>query len=277
MGKVLLSEAEFSRIVVSRVRQERPSIQVKAMGQFLLLVEPEPGRRRMVSLLDLYQLYCESPLARDEVIGNFLAARVYEEPAPVRGDFEANRAKIMPQVVPPTLIDFCRKDRRDLAAVEFIEGLAIAFVIDEPERYAYIHSAVAQRWGVSQTELLATAIQNLQGLSREDGSFYQIGTDTHLNLVWETFDGYDASRILLSRELGEMATRVAGNPVIGIPHRDYLVMFGDADPDFVTVMADRIREYFEGHSYPISPRLFTLVGGTIAHYAGPGRVHRLIN
>lgn len=271
MTAKVVNEAEFSRIVISRVQQERPDIRVTAMGNFLLMVEAEPGRQRMVSMAGLYRAYCEYPLDRDEVIGNFLSSLVYDEPAVIRGSFEENRHKVMPQVVPPTLLDFCRRDNRELASVEYLDGLAIAFVVDEPDRYAYLHRSVAEQWGVGQTALLTAAIQNLQSLDEEESAFYQCGTGLHTTLAWETFDGYDASRVLLTRELNEMAAVVAGNPVIGLPHRDYLVMFGDADPEFVSVMAERVREQFEEHSYPITPMLYTLEDGQLVPYAGAER------
>lgn len=277
MGKGLLSELEFSRVVVGRARRERPDIRVKAMGKFLLMVEPEVGRRRMVSLVTLYQSYSESPSELEQVVGAFLAAMVYEEPGRVKGTFQENRSRIMPQVVPASLLEFCRQDKRELAALEYVGGLSIAFVVDEPERYSYLHQSVAGRWGINQQELLAASLQNLQAHHESSGAFYQIGRGERAAVVWETFDGYDASRILLTKELNKMAALVVGTPLIAIPHRDYLVMIGDQDPEFVSETAERVREDFEAHSYPISPRFFTLADGNLTPYEGPTRVARYLN
>lgn len=276
MAKGLLSEEQFSRVVVTRVRRERPDIRVKPMDRFLLLVEAEPGHSRVVSLGNLYQAYCECPTSRDAVIGAFLENLVYDEPPTVDGDFAGNRRRVMPQVVPPSLLEFCRQDGRELAAVDYVGNLSITFVMDEPERYSYIHRKAAEQWGVCDTDLLAAALENLQALHRETPALIQIGTGERTTLVWETFDGYDASRILLTRELNTMAALVPGNPIIGIPHRDYLVMFGDSNPAFVAEMAERIRLFAEGHSYPITSQLFTLVDGNLAVYE-PGRRQRLVN
>lgn len=277
MGKALLTQEEFSRAVVTRARQERPDIQVKAMGKFMLLVETEPGRRRVVSLVHLYQAYCECPVDRDEVIGSFLNALVYEEPGMIRGSFEQYRHKIMPQVVPPSLLEFCRREKRELASVDYVGGLSVAFVVDEPERYSYIHRDVVERWDVSETEVLVTALQNLQALNETVPAFHRIGQGERTAVMWETFDGYDASRILLSRELNEMAAFVVGNPIIAIPHRDYLVLFGDANEEFVTEMTERIYEDFEAHSYPITTRFFTLIDGNLALYEKAVRRERFVN
>lgn len=277
MPKALLTEAEFGRLVVSRARRERPDIRVRAVGRSLLMVEAEPGRRRMVSLLEPYQDYLESPSDRDALIGAFLGALVYEEPGSVRGSFAENRHKVMPQVVPPSLLDFCRRDRRELASVSYVGGLSIAFVVDEPDRYSYIHQKVMEGWAIDELDLLRAAIENLREQSKVEPVVHRIGTGDRTTLVWESFDGYDASRILLQQELTEAAAVLAGNPVVAIPHRDYMILFGDADPEFVSEMAERIREDFEAHSYPITPRLFALVGGGLEPYEGPHRRERILN
>lgn len=277
MAKALLTEEEFSRAVVTRARRERPDIRVKAMGKFFLMVEAQPGEQRVVSLVTSYQTYCDSPAQRDDVIASLLSNMVYQAPSTVRGTFVQNAARIMPQVVPGTLLNFCRQDGQELASAEYVADLFIAFVLDEPERYSYIPKSVLDDWGTADTIMLATALRNLQRHSRETPRCQRFGTGAKLSLVWETFDGYDASRVLLSSELTEMALHVEGNPVIAIPHRDYLVVFGDADPRFVEAMTERVREHFESHSYPISGRLFTLMDGLLAPYEMVGRRSRVIN
>jgi uncharacterized protein YtpQ (UPF0354 family) len=276
MGKALLSEAEFSRNVVSRARRERPDIQVQTMGKYMLLVETESGRRRVVSLLSLYQSYCQAPHNRDEVVGAFLSDQVYREPVEIVGDFAENRGRIMPQVVPDALLEYCRQDQRELAAVQYVGGLAVAFVVDEDERYAYIQRHLMLDWGVAETDLLQASLENLRALSREIDTPYFIGEGERVSVVWETFDGYDASRILLTNELNTMAAQVGGNPVIAIPHRDYLIMFGDTDPEFVLLMQERVREDFEGHNYPITAQLFTLQSGSLVPY-DENRRDRMVN
>lgn len=276
MGKALLSEAEFSRVIVNRARRERPDIRVQTMGKQLLLVEPNAGRQRVVSLADLYQSYCEAPTQRDEVIGAFLEAQVFaDEPMP-SGTFADNRANVMPQIVPTTLLDYCRQDNRELAAVPYIGGLAIAFVLDEEERYTYIHQKVMETWGVTATDLLHAALENLQQLDTAE-AYYQLGSGERSLVVWETFDGYDASRILLSRELNAAAAHLPGNVLIGIPNRDYLVLFSDVDVDHVSEMRERIREDFEAHEYPITGRLFTLVSGVLMPLDEIRKQERVVN
>jgi uncharacterized protein YtpQ (UPF0354 family) len=277
MAKALLSEAEFSRVVVNRVKRERPDIRVQPVGKYMLLVEPASGRQRMVSLADLYQSYRQEPLQRDEVIGAFLENAVYEDPTEILGTFAENRDKIMPQVVPVTLLEYCKRDNRELASTAYMGELAIAFVLDEEERYTYIHRQVMDGWAVDEHAMYQAAMENLQRLSTDLDAYYRLGTGVRSSLVWETFDGYDASRILLSRELVEAAIQVPGTPLIGIPNRDYMIMFSDVDPDFVAEVRERIREDFSAHDYPITARLFTLVDGVLVPYDDLQRQERMVN
>lgn len=277
MGRSLLTEAEFRRVMLSRVKQERPDLRVRPVGKSLLMVENVPGHQRILSVADVYQAYCDYPADRDEMIEAFLSSVVYNDPEEVRGNFEENARKVMPQVVPPSLLDYCRRDRRDLAAVQYVGGLAIAFVVDEPERYAYIALRKMEEWGVPESALLRAAVQNLKAAHEKSEPHHIIGEGLRTTVVWETFDGYDASRILLTRELNEMAAYVMGSPVVAIPHRDYLIMFGDADPDFLAEMQEKVQADFEGHPYPITPRLFTLRDGMLTVYEGPGRQARILN
>ncbi len=277
MSKLVLTEEQFSRIVVTRARRERPDIRVKAMGTSFLMVEPEPGRQRVVSLINLYQTYCDSPSERDEVIADFLQSRVFDETGGAPESFAQTRTKIMPQLVPHSLLEVRRQVGRDLAAVSYVGELSIAFVIDEPDRYSYLQRSMTEDWGACDVELLTAAVENLKRLQTSTPRFQQFGTGMRTRLVWETYDGYDAARILLSRELAEMAALVPGNPVIGVPNRDYLVMFGDADPEFLTEVGAQVRECFEQHDYPLTARLLTLVDGNLEVYPGTGRRVRVLN
>lgn len=274
--KLLLNERDFVRLLLIRMRRERPDLRVRATNEATLEVEAVTGEPHHVSVMNLYQTYCESPLNRDSMISDFLLKRIYNEIPAVRGSFAENRHKIMPQVLPPTLADHSRRLNRALSSVSHVSGLLVAFVVDEVRGYNYLHQPDLKRWGVGEDQLFQAALDNLRRLSQQAGRFHMIGKDERLMLLWETWDGYDASRILLLRELNEMAALVAGNPLIAIPHRDYMVMFGDANPAFVAEMTERLQEDFEDSSYPITPRLFTLVDGTLKLHTGSPRT-RLLN
>lgn len=275
MGKTVLSPEEFCRAVMARLQQERPDARVTMLGQsFLMLLEE--GRRRVLSLASYYRRYSQSPERCDDLMESFLRHAVYEQRRKARSLLEV-REKILPQVVPVALVDQTSRDGRELAAIRYVGDLAIAFVIDEEERYAYIHRRQMEAWEVKETDILALAVRNLQQISKDLPPPLRIGRGKRMCLVWEAFDGYDASRILLTRSLCEMAAHVEGNPVIAVPHRDYMVMFGDADTPFVDEMVDRIKDEMSHHKYPISDRFYTLNYGSLALYDWLARRERVVN
>ncbi|HLO04880.1 MAG TPA: DUF1444 family protein [Symbiobacteriaceae bacterium] len=277
MAKNLLNESQFCQTVALRARLERPDLRVEPMGEEFLLVEDPLGQRSLLHLNATYRAYCAAPDQEISLIESLLQNLPTGEPSADRSSWLENRARVMPQIVPASLLEHCKRDGRELVALNFVDELSIAFVLDEEERYAYLNRRVLEGWGVSERELLATAMENLQGYSPngEGALVYQMGSDARLMFAWETFDGYDATRILLSRQLVQMAARVHGNPVIAIPHRDYLVLFGDADADFLAEMQDRIQHEFQENPYPVSDRLFTLQNGYISLYNG--RRMRVLN
>lgn len=277
MRQALLSETEFSRAVVSRVRRERPDLEVRATPDFELVVRDRGGQRWVVSLELAYRMYRDRPSDREAVIGAFLASRVYADTLRV-GSFRQNAHRIMPQIVPQHLLEFCRRTGQELAAVESVGDLAIAFVLDYPHRYSYVTRSVGERWGKDETQFLAAAVANLQRLhDRTSAAFQRFKTGDRISVVCETFDGYDASRLLLVRELTAAAAHVAGRPLLAVPHRDYLVIFGDDDAAFVAEMRAKIREMHLRHPYPISTNLYTWEGGVLEVYDEERRPPRLVN
>lgn len=189
-------------------------------------------------------------------------------------DLESVRGRLLPQLVPDWLAPDELRCDRDLAVVRHIGDVAVAFVIDEPGRPVYIRYGLLGRWGVAETDLLAPALANLARTYRPPA---HRGQGERLTLVWDAHDGYDAARLLLTRRLCEAAAQVPGSPVIGVPHRDRLVIFGDRDPDFVAEMAERIDDEFNHHPYPVSSQLYTLSGGALRLYSSEGPPGSLLN
>jgi uncharacterized protein YtpQ (UPF0354 family) len=277
MAKVLLSESQFCQSVMLRARLERPDLRVEQMGETFLMVEDGQGQRSLLPLSPAYIAYCTSPDQESTLIASLLAALPTLEEGPAHLSWSLNCHRVMPQIIPPSLLEHCQREGRDLVAVNFVDDLSIAFVLDEPDRYSYLNQRLLTGWGVTERELVAAAMQNLQAYnpSGEGALIYQVGSGSRLIYCWEAFDGYDATRILLTRQLTQMTARVDGTPVIAIPHRDYMALFGDADPDFVSEMQERIQHEFRESPYPITDRLFTLQNGYISPYAG--RRERVLN
>jgi uncharacterized protein YtpQ (UPF0354 family) len=278
MTKNRLNESQFCQTVALRARLERPDLRVEPMGEEFLLVEDPLGQRSLLPLGATYRAYCAAPDQEGSLIDSLLRTLPTGDDQPDLNSWAENRGRVMPQIVPPSLLEHCRRDGKELVALNFVDELSIAFVLDESDRYAYLHRRIMEGWGVTERELLAAAMENLQGYVGPAGDgalIYQVGNEARMMFTWETYDGYDATRILLSRQLVQMAAQVQGNPVIAIPNRDYLVLFGDADGDFLAEMQERVHHEFQESPYPISDRLFTLQNGYVSLYSG--RRMRVLN
>lgn len=187
---------------------------------------------------------------------------------------EEVRGRLLPQLVPYWLVPEEYRGDRDLAAIPHLGEVAVAFVVDEPHRYTYIDYAMLGHWNMAKADLLALALANL---ARSYRPATRRGAGHHLALVWQARDGYDAARLLLTRRLCEAAALVPGNPVIAAPHRDLLIMFGDADPVFVAEMAEFVDVAFNHSPYPVSPQLYTLREGTLQLYRPAGGHPRMLH
>lgn len=202
------------------------------------------------------------------------APRTGEEAFPVAdggGGLAQVRARVLPQVVPMSLLEHCQHVGQELATMPLTDSLAVAMVVDEAERYRYITLEMLTQWQAKPVAVLALALQNLKKMSLHL-SWKQIGSGAKAMFLCETFDGYDASRVLLGGKLVELAGRTAGSLLIGMPHRDFLVALGDSDPEFVSEMQELVQEYFDTGSYPIAPNLFWLQDGRLVPYPGAGGV-----
>jgi uncharacterized protein YtpQ (UPF0354 family) len=93
-----------------------------------------------------------------------------------------------------------------------------------------------------------------------------IGEGDQRLFIFNSNDGYDATRLLLTDILATWAQHVSGHLVIGIPNRDFLIALGDANPDILRSVAAQIQIDAVQRDYGLTDRLFTLVGGEVREY-----------
>ncbi|MFO7172819.1 MAG: DUF1444 family protein [Bacillota bacterium] len=168
--------------------------------------------------------------------------------------------RILPQVVPAS---FCEAGGAGVVSLPLVaDDLRVALVLDEPHRYTYISQATARHWGVAPEALLDLALANLRRCSC-DVEWKRIGRPPRTTYLCETFDGYDASRILILDAFRPVLGGVPGEVVLGIPHRDCLVAVSDQDPDLVAELQRTVAADFAQARYPVSPRLFRFRDGRL--------------
>jgi hypothetical protein len=152
------------------------------------------------------------------------------------GSFDELRDRILPMII----VDG-EQDRRTMVAQPLINGLAVAYAIDSDRTIAYIPEPQFAEWKIDRDTLHETAIENLVKRSESMSAHAAQDEEGNINLIlFQTMDGYDASRVLLPN-LHEKLREHLGSPFCAaIPNRDILLCFRN---DEETV--DRLRTQIE--------------------------------
>jgi uncharacterized protein YtpQ (UPF0354 family) len=154
-----------------------------------------------------------------------------------------------------------------LAYREFLADLMIAYVIDEERSFAYINEDHLERWSISVQDLHDQALANLRRRTDEQVKYTTVGEGEQRLFIFNSGDGYDATRLLLAEVLAAWAREVPGHLVIGIPNRDFLIAFSDANSEILRGVAAQVQSDAAQREYGLTEQLFTLVDGVVKEYA----------
>jgi len=130
---------------------------------------------------------------------------------------------------------------RGIVSQPLVEGLQIAYAIDQDRTIAYISKSRFEKWGVTLEQLHQTAIENLSARSESIAAHAAQDENGRVNLIlFQTMDGYDASRVLLPTLHDRLREHLGSPFAAGIPNRDILLCFRN-DPE----TADRLQKQIE--------------------------------
>jgi uncharacterized protein YtpQ (UPF0354 family) len=182
-------------------------------------------------------------------------------------DFAQLRERVLPMLKPIALLVEVRERKLPMIVYRpFLADLIIAYVIDEQGSAAYINERHMERWELSEHELHAQAIENLRRRTEERGNYTVVGEGPQRLVVFNTQDGYDATRLLLPSLLEQWRGDFPGRVVIGVPSRDFLIIFSDADEQILANIAQQIQLDAANREHGLTDQLFTLEGGQVREY-----------
>ena len=138
--------------------------------------------------------------------------------APARGpSFGDILLGILPMLLPETATD---PDMAMIVTQPLVAGLRVAYAVDSERTISYVSQPALERWQLTLDEIHQVALDNLVARSDainahaaqdESGQIYLI--------LFQTLDGYDASRLLLPT-LNERLREHLGSPfAAGVPNR----------------------------------------------------------
>ena len=258
-----ITAVEFQVMLVKRLRDS--GLRVEELGAMQLRL----GEQKNVFYLDnMFQQYKSGALLGDLVkaISKTLAET---EEALTSAERPLDLDKVMPMLKPRAFLNEVKRTQVDAIAWQpFItDELIVTLVIDMPNSLRYVKDSELAALGRDFDEVLEIALGNLW--EHSGGNAYQLGDDEHGRMfVLATQDGYDATRILLSPLLEQLAGQVKGELVIGVPNRDFFIAFGNANPMMVGQIGRQVKQDAQTRTYPLTATLFTFQDGELKVYEG---------
>lgn len=262
--ELFLLPDEFTQAAAQHLATE-PDVEVIAVSELTLQLRIG-GREVTSDLENFYALYRNAPeelpaiwQALVEVITEHYPDRTEDDPGVLL-------QRVLPMLKPISLLNEVRTQDLPMLVYRPLAGeLIVTYVIDEGQRVAYLNEEHVRRWGVSETTLWAHAITNLRRKpwTPEPGI---IGQGAAKLLIFSARDGYAATRLVLPELFSEFMARTPGNIVLGVPNRDFLIAFSDADPHIFVQVRTQVETDARAHQYPLTGQLFTYRNGQLALY-----------
>jgi hypothetical protein len=176
------------------------------------------------------------------------------------GSFEELKDRILPMI----LADKDIAAHRNTVTQPLIEGLHVAYAIDSDRTIAYIPESQFEGWEVSREALHEAAIDNLVARSEAMNAHAAQDEEGQINLIlFQTMDGYDASRVLLPTLHDRLREHLGSPFAAGIPNRDILLCFRN-DDDTVSRLRDQIADDHRKMPHGVTDKLLLVTADGIA-------------
>jgi uncharacterized protein YtpQ (UPF0354 family) len=257
-----LSREKFVQQVIDIARDKFPVAKISRADQpFSLKVNGQ-----IASLENLYRSSALQPEQANTFIEQWMLeiVRASEGTPDLNASFEELSERIMPVVLKE---DTFNADPRSIMTQPLISGLIVAYAVDSDRTLWYISQPMFKRWNMSMETLHEKAIENLVSRSQAIAAHAAQDPDGSINLIlFQTMDGFDASRILLPTLHDRLREHLGSPFAAGIPNRDILLCFRD-DDETITRLSDQIQGDFHKMPHPVTERLLLVTPDGIAPHA----------
>ena len=260
MGSGPLSKEQFLARVIAIVHERFPLVKIEPGDEgFSLSVNGA-----VAPLENLYRVTALHPEDLKHHVERWAVEllRAAEGTPDQAASFEDVKDRILPMVVragedgsapSPTVV-----------SQPLIAGLTVAYAIDNDRTIAYISKTRFEQWGVSLDQLHQTALDNLIARSEAIAAHAAQDENGRVNLIlFQTMDGYDASRILLPTLHDRLREHLGSPFAAGIPNRDILLCFRD-DEETIGRLKQQIAEDYRRMPHQVTDRLLLITPDGIA-------------
>lgn len=250
-----LNRQQFVEHVLAVVRKQFPLAKVARGPQSFSI----HFNGQTASLENLYRAVKLQPETMEHQITRWAVELLrFEETAEITStDFEELKDRLLPVLVPEAGVT------EELPTHEVVSGLISAVAVDHDRVISYVSRGLFNSWNQPQMELHDLAVKNLLDRSAEMRG-QTVEKDGEINVIlFQSFDGYDASRILLPNLFDRLAPYLGGVFFAGVPNRDLLVCFRD-EAVVVDDVLPRIQKQYRSCPHQISDKVFAVTPDGLA-------------
>ncbi|HZZ43724.1 MAG TPA: DUF1444 family protein [Tepidisphaeraceae bacterium] len=253
------SRERFVDEVVSTIRTKFPLVKI-ARGEHPFTLRINGGS---VSLENLYRTVLLKPEELKHHIERWMVEllRAAEGLPDQGGTFEQLKDRILPMVLSEPGDDI---PPGQMVTQPLIDGLVVAYAVDNDRTIAYIPRVQFDNWHISVDDLHETALENLVKRSESLNAHAAQDENGEVNLIlFQTLDGYDASRLLLP-SLHDRLREHLGSPfAAAVPNRDILLCFRN-DDETVSRLRQQIADDYRQMPHQVTDRILLITADGIA-------------
>ncbi len=251
------SREQFVNEVIELVGKRFPLVRIARAGEpFSMQVNGH-----VASLENLYRLAVLRPEEKQRHVERWIVEllRAAEGSPDSDGSFEELKNRIMPMVIAQS------PRAHELAATQpLVDGLEVAYAMDNDRTISYLTRARLKKWKVSVDDLHEAAMENLISRSQTMSAHAAQDDDGEIYLIlFQVMDGYDASRILLPNLHEKLRSHLGSPFAAAIPNRDILLCFRN-DEQTVGKLKPQIEADFGQMPHQVSDRLLLVTADGIA-------------
>lgn len=262
----VLTRDQFAQYVEQRLAT-LDEVEMIQRADVELIVRVRGGDFRL-GLENFYTTYTQNPAQLDAVVATLIRTLQGFNPDRSTQSFADLRERVYPMLKPIALLATVRDRQLPMLVYRpFLADLIVAYVIDEAESVAYINENHLETWQIDEQSLHDQALANLRRRTFDATAYTTAGEGAQRLFIFNSQDGYDATRLLLPELLEQWRAQLPGKLVIGIPNRDFLIAFSDADRTILTNVARQIQFDSAQRAYGLTDQLFTLINGEVREYA----------
>ncbi|MCA9646229.1 MAG: DUF1444 family protein [Polyangiaceae bacterium] len=179
-------------------------------------------------------------------------------------DWESADGNLVPVLRTATFVGFV--DAK-LLARPFAGHVLEVLAIDRPNSLSLLTDGALEDWPITVNEAFTAARQHLGECSIDVPLEPWDASAAYPIWAVATGDSYESSRLAAPGWLAAQKDKVEGEPLCIVPHRDLLILTGDAHPDAVVRLFETALTEYRAASRSISPMVYCANGqGRILEY-----------